>query len=47
MKILVIIKKTQATREGYYHTLSVIKMIIFQTNHTRSQEKHGEIIQKI
>lgn len=47
MKILEIIKKTQATREGYYHTHSVIKIIMFQTNHTRSQAKHSAIIQKI
>ena len=44
MKMLVIIKEIQTTREGYYHTHSVIKMITFQTSQTRSQTKYVEII---
>lgn len=43
MRILVVIKKTQTTRQGDYHIYSMLKMITLETDQTGSQAKHSEI----
>ena len=47
MKIILIIKETQTTIQGHYHTRSVTKMITIQTDQTRNQAKMLKLSERL